>query len=160
MQLRQLVLYLDFLTPQNFDEINFFSTFRCNNIFVILGHGASVENGPTTMKFLDPKNRTKVLSLFYCINEEEQKNLDSMLEQANVIIGVTNRIGKIKVQAFQKYVKTAYRDWLRNFKKFVHIKSSLHWTLAHVADLIAMNDGYTLAEISENSFENWIKHYR
>ena len=44
-----------------------------------------------------------------------------------------------------------------NFKKFVHIKSSLHWTLGHVAQLIALNEGYTLAGVSENSFENWIK---
>ena len=42
----------------------------------------------------------------------------------------------------------------------MHIKNSLHWTLAHVAELIARNNGYTLAEYSENSFENWIKHYR
>ena len=83
-----------------------------------------------------------------------------MLDQANVIIGVTNRIGKIKVQAFQKYVKDAYVHWLYNFKKFVHIKSSLHWTLGHVAELIAKNGGYTLAGVSENSFENWIKAYR
>ena len=83
-----------------------------------------------------------------------------MLDQASVIIGVTNRIGKIKVQAFQKYVKDAYVHWLYNFKKFVHIKSSLHWTLGHVAELIAKNEGYTLAGVSENSFENWIKAYR
>ena len=50
--------------------------------------------------------------------------------------------------------------WIDNFKKFVHIKNSLHWTLGHVAELIAKNQGYTLAEISENSMENWIKHYR
>ena len=42
----------------------------------------------------------------------------------------------------------------------MHIKSSLHWTLGHVAELIAKNDGYTLAEVSENSFENWILTYR
>ena len=123
------------------------------------GHGASVENGRTTMEFLDPKNRGKVLKLFYC-NQEEKENLNKMLDQANVIIGVTNRIGKIKVQAFQKYVKDAYVHWLHNFKKFVHIKSSLHWTLGHVAELIAKNGGYTLAGVSENSFENWIKAYR
>ena len=40
------------------------------------------------------------------------------------------------------------------------MKSSLHWTLGHVADLIELNDGYSLAEVSENSFENWIKTYR
>ena len=83
-----------------------------------------------------------------------------MLDQASVIIGVTNRIGKIKVQDFQEYVKNAYMHWLYNFKKFVHIKSSLHWTLGHVAQLIAKNEGYTLAGVSENSFENWIKAYR
>ena len=42
----------------------------------------------------------------------------------------------------------------------MHIKSSLHWTLGHVAQLIAGNDGYTMAGVSENSFEKWIKSYR
>ena len=36
----------------------------------------------------------------------------------------------------------------------------MNWTLAHVAALIALNGSYTLAEISENSFEKWIKPYR
>ena len=80
-----------------------------------------------------------------------------MLDQASVIIGVTNGIGKIKVQDFQDYVKNANMHWLYNFKKFVHIKSSLHLTLGHVAQLIARNEGYTLAGVSENSFESWIK---
>ena len=89
-------------------------------------------------------NRTNVLDLFNCINDEERSNLNKMLNQASVIIGVTNRIGKIKVQAFQKYVKNAYMHWMYNFHKFVHMKSSLHWTLGHVAELIAKNEGYIL----------------
>ena len=63
----------------------------------------------------------------------------------------------LQVQEFEKCVKNAYMHWLQNFKKFVHIKSSLHLTLGHVAQLIARNEGYTLAGVSENSFENWIK---
>ena len=125
----------------------------------VAGHGASVENGNTTMKFLHPDNREKVINLFYCKDDEQIRNLSTLLDQASVIIGVTNRIGKIKVQEFKNYVHSAYMHWLDNFKKFVHIKNSLHWTLAHVAELIARNNGYTLAEYSENSFENWIKHY-
>ena len=66
----------------------------------------------------------------------------------------------LQVQEFEKYVKNAYMHWLQNFKKFVHIKSSLHLTLGHVAQLIARNEGYTLAGVSENSFENWIKAYK
>ena len=132
---------------------------RVNQVKVA-GHGASVENGPTTMKYLDLENRTKVLDLYYCINDEEKDDLKKLLDQASVIIGVTNRIGKIHVPEFQKYVKNAYKHWIHAFNKFVHIKSSLHWTLGHVAELIARNGGYTLAEYSENSFENWIKKYR
>ena len=57
-------------------------------------------------------------------------------------------------------MKNAYSHWIQAFKRFVHIKSSLHWTLGHVAQLIAGNDGYTMAEVSENSYEKWIKPYR
>ena len=111
------------------------------------------------MKFLHPDNGEKVINLFYCKDDEEIMNLNTLLDQASVIIWVTNRIGKVKVQEFQKYVHNAYMHWLDNFKKFVHIKNSLHWTLAHAAELIAKNNGYTLAEYSDNSFENWINHY-
>ena len=58
----------------------------------VAGHGANVENGPTTMKFLDPENRDIVLDLFNCRNKEEENNLHMMLDQANVIIGVTKKI--------------------------------------------------------------------
>ena len=73
---------------------------------------------------------------------------------------MTNRIVKIKVQEFQKYVKDSCNHWLIHFKKFVHVKSSLHWTFGHIDELIAKNNGYILAKVSENSFENWIKAYR
>ena len=66
----------------------------------------------------------------------------------------------IHVQSFQNYVQTAYSHWSKAFKKFVHIKSSLHWTLSHVGTLIALNNSYTLAEVSENSIEKFIKPYR
>ena len=36
---------------------------------------------------------------------------------------------------FREYVKKAYMEWVQNFGKYTHIKSSLHWTLGHVADL-------------------------
>ena len=111
------------------------------------GFGANVENGNTTMKFLHPDNREKVIGLFYCIDKEETMNLKTFLEQASVIIGVTNRIGKINVQEFQKYVHNSHMHWIESFKKFVHIKSSLHWTLGHIAELIAKNQAYTLAEV-------------
>ena len=70
-----------------------------------------------------------------------------LLHQASVIVGFINRICKVKAQEFQKYVKDANNHWLINFKKFVHVKISFHWTYGHVAELIAKNDGYTLAEV-------------
>ena len=89
----------------------------------VAGHGANVENGPTTMTFLDPKNRSKVLGLFHTINDKEKDDLNLLLDQARVIIGVTNKIGKIRVQAFEKYVKNAYSHWIQAFKRFVHLFS-------------------------------------
>jgi hypothetical protein len=123
------------------------------------GHGGSIENGPTTMKFLTPKNRSKSLSLYHC-TDQEKEDLNLMFDQARVIIAVTNKIGKINCQKFNEYVQNAYKHWITAFGKFVDIKSSIHWTMAHVSTLIARNGSYTLAEISENSIEKWIKPYR
>ena len=58
------------------------------------------------------------------------------------------------------YVKTAYLHWAQAFGKYTTLKNSLHWMLGHVADLIGMNNGYSLAEVSENSLEASIKRYR
>ena len=126
----------------------------------LAGHGATVENGPTTMKFLDPKNREKLFSLYFTKDKREEEDLNLMLDEALIIIGVSNKIGKIRVQNFADYMKEAYSHWINQFGKFVHLNSSIHWTMGHMAELIAKNQGYTLAEYSENSFENWILHYR
>ena len=37
---------------------------------------------------------------------------------------------------------------------------ALRWSLAHISELLAMNNGFSLAEISENSIEAMIKQYR
>ena len=89
------------------------------------------------MIFLDPKNRSKVLDLFHTVNDKERQDLNTLLDQAHVIISVTNKISKIHVQKFERYVKNAYNHWSKAFKKFVHIKASNHWTLSHGATLIA-----------------------
>ena len=130
------------------------------NMVKLAGHGANVENGNTTMEFLKTKNRPTVLSLYHTKSDKEKADLDLFFDQARVIIGVTNKIGKINCQAFSEYVKKAYLHWINSFKQFAHIKSSLHWTLGHVCKLIASNRGYTLAGVSENSVEKWIKPYR
>ena len=123
------------------------------------GHGASVENFNTTRKFLAPENREKVLSLYYC-DDKIKEDIRLFLQQAHVISHVVNRIGKIHVNQFRVYVKTAYLHWAQAFGKFRTMKNSLHWMLGHVADLIGMNNGYSLAEVSENSLEASIKRYR
>ena len=124
------------------------------------GSCGNVENGETAMKALARKNREDVLNLFHTVNDKEREDLDLMLDQALVIISVTNRIWKIKVQEFQNFVKESYSHWLKAFKKFQHIKSSLHWTLSHIGQLIALNESYSLAEVSENSIEKIIKPYK
>ena len=124
------------------------------------GKSGDVENGSTTTTVLARKNRKLFLDMFHTINDKERKDLDKLFDQALVIISVTNRIGKINVNEFNKFVLQSYRHWTTAFGKFHHIKSSLHWTLSHIGSLIARNDSYTLAEVSENSIEKIIKPYR
>ena len=110
--------------------------------------------------FLNPENREKVLNLFQCKDEKEKENLKLLLHQANIICGVTNTIGLVKLKKFSDFVKTSYIHWVQNFGHLRKIKASLHWTFAHISELLAMNKGYSLAEVSENSIEAMIKQYR
>ena len=130
----------------------------------VAGHGATVENFNTSRMVFDPDNREKVLGLFKfkqgSEGDQERENVKNFLFQGHVILSVTNTIGKVDTDFFRGFVKNTYKDWITWFGKFRKIKSSLHWTLAHVAELIDMNDGYSLAEYSENCIENMIKHYR
>ena len=130
----------------------------------VAGHGATVENFNTSRMVFDPVNRPKVLGLFTFKpgpeGDQERENIKNFLFQGHVILSVTNTIGKVDADFFGGFVKNAYKDWITWFGKFRKIKSSLHWTLAHVAELIEMNGGYSLAEYSENCIENMIKHYR
>ena len=55
------------------------------------------------MKFLNPKNRPKALSLYHC-NDQEKKDLDLMFDQARVIIAVTNKIVKNLMNMFKMHI--------------------------------------------------------
>ena len=57
------------------------------------------------------------------------------------------------VQTYHDYVKETYEFLINQFGKFITVKSSLHWTLAHIFELIVKNGSYTLADFSENSFK-------
>ena len=107
-----------------------------------------------------PENRQKVIDLLNPRDVTEEYNLRLFLKQANIILSVTNTIGKVKVGKFREFVKNSYIHWITAFGKWRCLKKSIHWTLAHVAELIEKNDSYSLAEISENSLEALIKRYR
>ena len=100
-----------------------------------------------------------MLSLYPC-DGQLKEDLRQFFQEANVVCQVSNRIGKIDVLKLRKYLKGVYSHWVQAFGEYRLLKSSLHWTLAHLADLIGMNHGYSLAEVSENSLEASIKRYR
>ena len=62
---------------------------------------------------------------------------------------MSNTIGRIHVQKFADYLRELYDLMIVEFGKFVNIKSSLHWSLSHIAELICKNGSYTLADYSE-----------
>ena len=78
----------------------------------------------------------------------------------HIILSVMNSIGIIKVNAFGQYLKQFYIHWVKSFGKVRTMKESLHWSLAHLQELIAKNEGYSMAEYTENSVEALIKRYR
>ena len=75
------------------------------------------------------------------------------LQQANVILAVTNSIGKIKIKEFDSSVRNSHIHWIQAFGKYRKLKSSIHWSLAHIIQMLCLNQGYSLAEKSENSSE-------
>ena len=79
---------------------------------------------------------------------------------SHVILSVTNSIGKIKCNEFKEYLKKFAIHWVKSFGRWRTLKNSLHWSLAHCAQLVAQNEAYSLAEYSENSLEALIKRYR
>ena len=101
---------------------------------------------------MDPKNRQAVLELYDTEDEGEEETLAIMFQQANVVCRVTNSTRKIKIEEFSEFVKKTYHHFLTAFP-FAKIKQSIHWTFAHVAELISLNDNFGLGEISENSLE-------
>ena len=126
----------------------------------IAGNSGNIENFNTCRKILAHENREKFISLFYCKSEEERENLRLMLQQAYVITHVMNIIGLINISKFDSYVKSAFVHWIKSFGKWRSLKPSIHWTLGHLSQLIALNNGFSLAECSENSIEATIKKYR
>ena len=124
------------------------------------GTSANVENFNTCRVFLAEENRDKVCALVYFKNEQEEYNFRQYLRMMHVILSVTNSIGIIKVKAFDRFVTQAHKHYLDSFKHFTHLKSSLHWSLGHVIEQLIKNQGWSLAEVSENSLENLIKLYR
>ena len=124
------------------------------------GHGGSAENGNTCRIFLHEKNREKTLSIYEdLVSEDEFEHLQLMLQEANVIYRAANTIGKMHTKEFGDYIKSAYYNWKKNFP-FYKVKESIHWTLGHLAELISLNDDYSLAESSEGSLECSHKNYR
>ena len=124
------------------------------------GHGGSAENGNTCRIFLHEKNREKTMSIYEdLVTEDEFEHLQLMLQEANVIYRAANTIGKMRTKEFGDYIKAAYYHWKKSFS-FFKVKESIHLTLGHLAELVSLNDDYSLAESSEGSLECSHKNYR
>ena len=57
-------------------------------------------------------------------------------------------------------IKNTYVHLINAFGSYRKVKSSIHWSLGHIIELLILNRGYSLAEKSENSLEATIKAYR
>ena len=124
------------------------------------GHGGSAENGNTCRIFLHEKNREKTLSIYEdLVSEDEFEHLRLMLQEANVIYRAANTIGKMHTKEFGDYIKSAYYHWKKHFP-FYKVKESIHLTLGHIAELVSLNDDYSMAESGEGSLECSHKNYR
>ena len=100
------------------------------------------------------------MNLFKNLSEKEEYDIELFLQKANVILNVTNSIGNIRIKEFESYVKAAHCHWISAFGQYRKIKSSIHWSLGHIIELLCKNNCQSLAEKSGNSLEAAIKNYR
>ena len=63
--------------------------------------------------FFAPKNRNTVVNkIFKNLTSAKKADIELFMEQANVILTVTNSLGKIKIKPFETYIKKAHVHWM------------------------------------------------
>ena len=83
---------------------------------------------------------------------EELEALPEALRDANTICQIANSIGKIDTDLLDATCNRAYKTLLTKFP-FAKVKATIHWSLAHLAELIKLNDGYSIGELFINFFK-------
>ena len=104
---------------------------------------------------MDTKNRSKVLDMYFTINQQEKDDLALLFSELYVISNVANSNGKkVIIETFAPFVKNTYLHIATVCKFLPHLTNSLHWCLGHIVELLELNDSYALGETRAESSLN------
>ena len=112
------------------------------------GNGGSTDGANNSRIFFSENNREKVLDLFK-VNARDRAKIKRIIRDLNVIGRVANSTKKIKVAEFKKFCQEAYVFKIKAFK-WPSCPTTLHRGYSHLADIIQLNDGIGLGDISES----------
>ena len=127
------------------------------------GNGGSTDGANNARKFFSESIREKVLDLFK-VNESDRAKIKRILRDINVIGRIANSTKKIDVPKLKKFCSDAYIFKIKAFD-WPSLPMSQHRGYGHLADIILLNDGFGLGDVSEsclgwgeikcNEFESW-----
>ena len=113
------------------------------------GKGGTTTNGNQGRRFFSEE---VVVCLRNLVPEQYKDNLLLLHQQVATILSVVSSNRKIDTSKFEKLCEEASLNLCKNFP-WVLINHTLHGTLQHSAELISINDGYGLGNLSEECLE-------
>ena len=113
------------------------------------GKGGTSTNGNQGRRFFSEEI---VVCLRNLVPEQHRDNLLLLHQQVATVLSVVSSNRKIDTSKFKKLCEEASLNLCKNFP-WVLINHTLHGTLQHSAELISVNDGYGLGNLSEECLE-------
>ena len=113
------------------------------------GKGGTSTNGNQGRRFFSEE---VIACLKNLVPEQHRDNLLLLHQQVATVLSVVSSNRKIDTSKFKKLCEEASLNLCQNFP-WVLINHTLHGTLQHSAELISVNDGYGLGNLSEECLE-------
>ena len=113
------------------------------------GKGGTSTNGNQGRRFFSEE---VIACLKILVPEQHRDNLLLLHQQVATVLSVVSSSRKIDTSKFKKLCEEASLNLCQNFP-WVLINHTLHGTLQHSAELISVNDGYSLGNLSKECIE-------
>ena len=109
--------------------------------------------------FFSPEKRDLVLDLYKTETDRERSGLRTLLQNFNIILRILGSRESIRTQEFGEFCLDTNLLFVDLFP-WMEVTPSIHRFLAHGAQIIALNDGKGLGQLSEAPLESTHKVLR